>query len=136
MHELVDHTADLELRITAATLEGVFAEAGVAFFEVIAGDLAQIAPRRRQSFVIPAAAPADMLHEWLTTLHAAFEIERMLFHDFDTRVRAGRLVATARGEPFDAARHRLAHEVKGVTRHQLSAHATAHGWEATFVVDI
>jgi SHS2 domain-containing protein len=136
MHELVDHTADLEVRIVSPTLAGVFADAGNALFEIVAGDLEQIVPRRRHVFAIPPADPPDMLHEWLTALLAAFEIERMLFRDFGTRVRAGRLTATARGEPFDAARHRLAHEVKAVTRHRLTAHATAHGWEATFVVDI
>lgn len=136
MRELVDHTADLEVRIVAPTLADVLAEAGCALFEIVAGDLEQIVPRRRHVFVIASADPPDMLHEWLTALLAAFEIERMLFHDFDARVRTGRLTATARGEPFDASRHSLAHEVKAVTRHRLSAHATAHGWEATFVVDI
>ena len=136
MREFVDHTADMEVRVTAPALGSLFEEAGVALFEIIADDVSQIRPRQPRTFAIPSAAPSDMLHDWLAALHAAFEIERMLFHDFVTRIHDGGLAATARGEPFDATRHRLAHEVKAVTRHRLSVRATPDGWEATFVVDI
>lgn len=136
MRELVDHTADLEVHVAAPTLDDALAEAGAAFFEVIAGDLSQIRPRTSRTFDVPAACPLDVLHEWLAALHAAFEIDRMLFHDFAPRVRDGRLHGTATGEPYDATRHRLAHEVKAVTRHRLSLRPTPAGWEATFVVDV
>ena len=136
MHELVEHTADLEVRVVSATLDGLFAETGVALFEIIAGDLSQIHPRVTQSFTIPAATPEEMLHELLRSLHAAFEIDRMLLRDIDVRRRHGRLHAVARGEPFVAARHQLAHEIKGVTRHRFTVRSTPAGWEATFVVDV
>lgn len=136
MRELVDHTADLQVRVAAPTLEGVFTEAGAALFEIIVDDLSQVRSRSSREFRIPAGPSHDMLHDWLAALHASFEIDRLLFRDFAVRFRGGRLEATAHGEPFDATHHRLAHEVKAVTRHGLTVQATAEGWEATFVVDV
>jgi SHS2 domain-containing protein len=46
------------------------------------------------------------------------------------------LTATARGEPYDPAVHRLAHEIKAITQHELDVHQTPAGWEATLIVDI
>jgi SHS2 domain-containing protein len=136
MHEFVDHVADLEVRVAAVTLDGVFAEAGAALFEIITGDLGQIRPLATRSFQVAGGPPPDMLHDWLSTLHAAFEIDRMLLCHFHVRHTHGRLHATVDGERYDADRHLLAHEVKAVTRHLLAVQATSTGWEATFVVDV
>ena len=46
------------------------------------------------------------------------------------------LHATVHGEPYDPARHSLAHEIKAIPQHELSVLETAGGWEATLIVDI
>ena len=42
----------------------------------------------------------------------------------------------AYGEPYDPARHVLAHEVKAITYHELKVEKTADGWLAEVIVDI
>ena len=136
MHEVFEHTADLGLRVTAASLPALLAEAAEGLFEIIAGDLAQIQPRTSRTFSIAGTDPVYLLLDWLGELHAAFEIDRLLFREFDVTVDADGLRATARGEPFDHAVHTLAHEIKAITQHALAVHETPSGWEATLVVDI
>jgi SHS2 domain-containing protein len=46
------------------------------------------------------------------------------------------LSATARGEPLDAARHVLAHEVKAITYHGLKLERCGEQWLAEVIVDI
>lgn len=136
MHEVFEHTADLGLRIEAATLPALLAEAGEGLFEIITGDLAQIRTTRDERFTIPGTDPTWLLFDWIAELHAAFELRRMLFRSFTVTVDAAGLVAVASGEPYDPAVHTLAHEIKAITQHELVVSPTATGWLATFIVDI
>ena len=136
MHEFFEHTADLGLRITAASLDLLLEDAAHGLFEIIAGDVAQIRPDRVESFAVAGTDPAWLLFDWMSELHAAFELRRMLFCDFEVSVDAAGLRATARGEPYDASRHVLAHEIKAITQHGLEVSRTPAGWQATLIVDI
>ena len=119
MYEVFEHTADLGLRVTAASLEQLCADAAAGLFSVIAGDLAQIRPAVEERFEVSGADPTWLLYDWICELHAAFELRRMLFCSFDVARDATGLHATARGEPFDPAVHTLAHEIKAITQHEL-----------------
>ena len=138
MHEIFEHTADLGLRVTAPTQEGLMTDAACGLFEIIAGDLAQIRiqPDRDERFHVSGTDPTWLLFDWISELHAAFELRRMLFRSFDVTIDADGLQATAHGEPYDPARHSLAHEIKAITQHELSVVETAAGWNATLIVDI
>ena len=136
MHEVFEHTADLGLRITAASLDELLAEAGEGLFEILAGELAQIRPREERAFDVLGTDPTWLLLDWTTELLAAFTVDKMLFSEFTVTVHATGLRGTARGEPYDPAAHTLAHEIKAVTQHELDVHETPTGWEATLIVDI
>lgn len=138
MHEIFEHTADLGLRVTAPTLESLLSDAALGLFEIIAGDLAQIRPRAASAerFHVAGTDPTWLLFDWIGELHAAFELRRMLFCRFEVAVDAAGLHAVAHGEPYDPARHTLAHEIKAITQHELNVVETAGGWEATLIVDI
>lgn len=136
MHEIFDHTADLGVRIRAASLPAVFAEAGEALFAVIAGDTRQVMPRDRVAFELSGSDPGWLLLDWLGELLAAFELRRLLLAQFVVALDMHGLRAAAHGERYDPIRHVLAHEVKAVTQHGFELRQTAAGWEATFVVDI
>jgi SHS2 domain-containing protein len=138
MHEIFEHTADLGLRATAPTLERLMADTACGLFEIITGDLTQIRPRpgHTERFDVAGTDPTWLLFDWISELHAAFELRRMLFCGFDVSIDATGLHAAAHGEPYDPARHTLAHEIKAITQHELSVVETAGGWEATLIVDI
>jgi SHS2 domain-containing protein len=136
MYEVFEHTADLGLRIRAATLEALFADAARGLGAVITGDLAQIRPTSEERFVIAGTDPVWLLYDLVGEVHAAFELRRMLFCDFQVSRDATGLQVVARGEPYDPAVHTLAHEVKAITQHELDVRHDAAGWEATVIVDI
>ena len=138
MHEIFEHTADLGLRATAPTLDLLMAEAARGLFEIIAGELAQIRPRpdHAERFRVAGTDPTWLLFDWICELHAAFELRRMLFCEFEVTIDAAGLQANAHGERYDPLRHTLAHEIKAITQHELSVAETDGGWEATLIVDI
>lgn len=136
MHETFEHTADLGLRIRAATLDDLFAEAALALFEVIVEDLASVAGAQRVEVTLPADDVEYLLFDWLRTLLYQFDAEHVLFSRFQVQVGAAGLKGTAWGEPLDRARHELCHEVKAITYHGLRVEPAPDGWLAEVIVDI
>ncbi len=137
MYETFDHTADLGLRVRAADLGTLFAEAGLALQSVLVHDPAAV---QAAVGVEVRLGPDDveyLLFDWLKALLYHFDVGKLLFASFDVTVGPGGLVGVARGEPFDPARHELAHEVKAVTYHGLRVvQDEGGGWLAEVIVDI
>lgn len=136
MYEVFEHTADLGLRVRAADLDELFADAGRGLFATIVGDLRQLAPRERQQFELAGAEVDYLFFDWLNELLYVFESRRLLLVEFDVQVSQAGLRASAAGEPWDPARHRLEHEVKAITYHGLRVEQQADGWLAEVILDI
>jgi len=138
-YETFDHTADLGLRIRAADLPSLFADAACGLFATIVADLATIRCSHERTFRVtgdPEQHADDLLFDWLSELLYAFESELLLLARFEVELSGEGLIGRAFGEPFDPARHRLEHEVKAITYHGLLVERTADGWLAEVIVDI
>jgi SHS2 domain-containing protein len=136
MHELFEHTADLGLRVTAADLDTLFAEAAVCLITAMVEDPTTIRPADEVRIELAGTDREFLLFDWLRELLVRFDADHILFGRFEVKVRDDGLTATAWGEPFDPARHVLSHEVKAITYHELKAEQTADGWLAEVIVDI
>jgi SHS2 domain-containing protein len=136
MFETFDHTADLGLRIRAANLDALFAEAAQGLFSVLVEDLATVRPVQSVDVHITGDERDLLLFDWLKELLYHFDAEHLLFSKFDVQVRQDGLTATAWGEPLDRSRHVLDHEVKAITYHGLHVEPVEDGWEAEVIVDI
>jgi SHS2 domain-containing protein len=136
MFELFEHTADLGLRMRAADLNTLFAEAAEALFAALVEDPASIQPVERFDITLEGDERDYLLFDWLRALLYQFDAEHMLFGRFEVRVTDKGLEATAWGEPIDRGRHELAHEVKAITYHGLCVEPADDGWLAEVIVDI
>jgi len=136
MYETFDHTADLGLRVRAADLDTLFAEAAQALFSVIVEDPATVEPRQQVEVRLRGSDREFLLFDWLKELLYHFDSGHLLFSRFAVRVTDDELVGTAWGEPLDRDRHTLDHEVKAITYHALRVEKTADGWLVEVIVDI
>ena len=136
MHELFDHTADLGLRIRAATLNGLFAEAGECLLACMVDSPASVVARQTERIAIDGIDREYLLFDWLRELLNRSDEARMLWCQFDVAVSPNGLEATIRGEPFDPARHLLSREVKAITYHGLKIEDVDDGFLAEVIVDI
>ena len=136
MHEFFDHTADLGLRIQAADLNALFAEAGSALFAALVENLDTVAPVQRFDLTVSGSDRDYLLFDWLKELLYRFEVGHLLFCRFEVHVDANGLQGSAWGELYDRQRHELAHEVKAITYHGLRVEETPDGWLAEVIVDI
>lgn len=136
MHELFEHTADLGLRARAANLNELFAEAAACLFSAIVEEPGTVRAEMAVTVELPPEDREYLLFDWLKSLLYRFDAEHKLFCRFEVNVGEHGLTGTSWGEPFDAARHTLSHEVKAITYHGLKVEQTADGWLAEVIVDI
>jgi SHS2 domain-containing protein len=136
MHELFDHTADLGLRIRAATLDELFAEAGKCLLACLVDQPATVNAVQSERIAIDGIDREYLLFDWLRELLNRSDEARMLWCEFDVAVSPNGLEAAIRGEPFDPARHLLSREVKAITYHGLKIEVVDGGYLAEVIVDI
>jgi SHS2 domain-containing protein len=136
MHEVFEHTADLGLRIRAADLDSLFAEAGAALFETIVEDLKTVRPEKHVQVSLAGAQGDYLLFDWLKELLYHFDAEHLLLGKFEVHVTDKGLTGSAWGEPLDRSRHHLEHEVKAITYHGLRLERVGDAWLAEVIVDI
>jgi SHS2 domain-containing protein len=136
--ETFEHTADLGLRVRAADLNALFADAARGLFSIIAAGLDPARATEGVHFDLTAGALDLLLFDWLNELLFTYESRRLLFSRFDVDVHTAdnRLSAMAYGEPVDRARHALEHEVKAITYHGLKVEPAGDDWLAEIIVDI
>jgi SHS2 domain-containing protein len=136
MYETFDHTADLGLRIRAADLAALFADAGMALTACLVENPEAVRAEVPFAVKLPADELEYLLFDWLKALLYQFDAEKLLFSRFDVKVSDAGLEATAWGERLDEERHELAHEVKAITYHGLKVEREGEGWLAEVIVDI
>lgn len=136
MFTIFPHTADAGLRVEAADLETLFADAGRGLFSLIVSNLDEVEPRTTKEIAIDGDDVEYLLFDWLSELLFIFESERLLLGVFNVSVGPHGLVASAAGEPVDWGRHQMEHEIKAITYHGLVVERTEHGWAAEVIVDI
>jgi len=135
-YEIVEHTADVALRIYGRTLEDLFGVAGEALFEII-GACRQRNRTIRRTIEIEADGLEDLFHDWLSELNYLHQTRREVYFDFHVlRLNDRTLEAAVSGEPIDPERHKIDREIKAVTYHRLSVERAAEGWQAFVIFDI
>jgi SHS2 domain-containing protein len=136
MFEVFEHTADLGLRVRAATEEALFQDAARGLFSLIVSNLADVQLTETHSLRIEGTEREYLLFDWLNELLYWFESRRLVLADFQVQLTPDGLTAVCRGEPLAEDRHRLEHEVKAITYHGLKMERTGENWQAELIVDI
>jgi SHS2 domain-containing protein len=137
MYETFEHTADLGLRVRAADLDGLFADAARGLFSLMIANLDDVRTVEQVSLGVVGAELDYLLFDWLNELLFIFETQRLVLVEFHVQVAESSVQATVRGEPFDPARHHAEHEVKAITYHELKVEQQQDGgWLAEVIVDI
>ncbi len=134
--ETFEHEADVGLIVRGRDGAELFANAGLALFDLVC-ELERVEERDRY----PLAGDADnveaLLVAWLNELVYLFEGEGVVCRRFafpswgETRFRA-----EAFGEPADPERHGARDLVKAATYHGLSVARLPDGYEARVILDV
>jgi len=133
---VLEHTADVGLRIYGRTLDALFANAGLGLMS-LAIEPQKFQQEERRALAVTGADAEQLLVNWLSEILYYMDAEGWAFTRFDiTECSPTAIAAEGWGERRDPASRTRAVAVKAVTYHQLAVRETADGFEATVYFDI
>ena len=134
--ELVDHTADIGVRVWGPTAEEVFEQAALAMFSLVCDPL-DIGELEAVEVALEAESMDLLLAAWLNELLSVFEARQLVLSQFDLLELGERsLRARVSGEPLDTSRHIICGGVKAATLHELSLEQRDDGWRGFVLLDV
>ena len=137
-YQLIDHTADIGIRVIGEDLEDLLFKAGYALLDLIVGDLESLEGDQEVVLEVRGSDVETMFVNWLRELLYLFEVKRFIslkFRFLDPwdewcRVRC-------HGTFYRPGEQRLNMEIKAVTYHRLKVEEQPDGrWLAQVIFDI
>lgn len=139
---IVEHTADVGLRIWGRTPAELFESAGRGLIQLMVCDPNRVNAVEDREIVLDASDLEEGLVSWLQEVIYRFEVERFVPRDVDiTKLELPRITGRIRGERFDSSRHEARMDIKAATYHALDIRRTElpsgpERWEAVVIFDI
>ena len=138
-YELIEHTADVGIRVKAEDLKGLFKNAALAIFDIIAEKKPGSRQVRKPPAKVSVKLKADNIEElfvnWLNELLSLSATKELIFSDFKIhKLDENNLTATVIGR--DIKNYRVNTEIKAATYHELRIKESKSGWEAEIIFDV
>jgi SHS2 domain-containing protein len=133
--EEIDHTADVGIRVEAASREELFSGACRAMFELMYGPQDDPAPTRKRSVEVSGDSDTDLLWEFLSEALGWAEVDRAAYYQADVVLGDRSLRADLSGPSIDDL-ELAGPPIKAVTYHGLEVKQTESNWTATVIFDV
>jgi SHS2 domain-containing protein len=135
-YTLLDHTADLRIRITGDDPADLFKNAGLSLFDLITRP-DRLETREIIDVAVTGDDPADLMVNYLRELLYLWTGDEKLVKLIDiVDISDTAVSARVSTDHFQAGRHEILHEIKAVTYHQIEVSRRGDGWQATVVFDV
>lgn len=131
-----DHTADIGMEVTGATLPELFANAAQGLYDLLGVLDAEAAGELDDDMALRGADVEELFVSWLSELLYRFTTEGVVFPECEVTLEDDVLQAHVRGGVLSRADRRPVREIKAATYHSLEVTETEDGWEARVVFDV
>lgn len=122
IYELIDHTADLSIKVYGKDLEELLKNSSAAMMDVIC-DLNTIELKNQYSVSSSGNSEEELLVNLLQELLYMHEVKKLLFCKFEFKINDNiknrEVEGNVWGEEIDFSRHDLLNDIKGVTYSDL-----------------
>ncbi|MBU0548774.1 MAG: archease [Candidatus Omnitrophica bacterium] len=141
-YEIIDHTADLGIKVYGRDLEELFINSADAMFEVILGKQkpgALFEKKEFKKFLLHKNAQSieDVFIAWMGELLYLFYTEGLIMKKADIqRLDSEAILADVSGPIFNPESYQIKTEIKAVTYHELEVQKTDKGYQAQIIFDI
>lgn len=114
-YEILDHTADISVKIYAASLKDIFIQSSVAMMDLIC-NIDKVKPMKSFNIKVSGISNEQLLVNWLQEILYLHEVRNFLFCKFIINsIKDGVITGSAIGEKLDSSRHELMNHIKAVT---------------------
>ncbi|MFW6135013.1 MAG: archease [Elusimicrobiota bacterium] len=140
-YEIIEHTADVGLKIFGRTKQDLFQNAARGMFFLITGSntfFEQTKNRKYYKVKCEGSSLEDLLVSWLSDLLYIHNTDYVIFDDFNIKDFTEEFIqAEIRGVKIRDFPYQVELEIKAVTYHELQVFKNKKGlWEATIIFDI
>ncbi|MFH0791082.1 MAG: archease [Candidatus Omnitrophota bacterium] len=138
-YEIIEHTADIGIRVSAPDLAGVFSKAAAAMFDIIAEKKLSAVSRQLSAKKVIVKQKAGNLEEllvnWLNELLSLSAVKELIFYGFKiNKLDAKGLEAEVFAKPMK--NFKVNTEIKAATYHELKVIKVDSGWQAEVIFDV
>jgi SHS2 domain-containing protein len=135
-YELIEHTADIGIKVKGKDLNELFKNSALAMFDIISE---KKAPKSKKKIKIKIELEADDLEElivnWLNELLYLSATKELIFSDFQIKtIDNNTLKASVTGE--DIKNYRVNAEIKAATYYELKIEVLESRWQAQLIFDV
>jgi SHS2 domain-containing protein len=143
-YRILEHTADVGLRIRGRQFSDLLENAACGFFDLITDihgirheEIKKKKTPIHHIFRLKTADSGEMLLKWLRELLFIFSTRKIVFYGYEfLKYSETEIAVRALGTKFDPFRHDQKLEVKAVTYHNFELSKTKAGWMAEVIFDI
>jgi SHS2 domain-containing protein len=135
-YQLLEHTADLRLKVKGRNLRLLFSNAALAMFDIIAEEKKTgKAPSQKIKITQDAADLEELFINWLNELLSLSSAKGLIFNSFNIlKLTPNSLEAIVCGR--NISNYKVNVEVKAATYHRLELERSTSGWQAQLVFDV
>jgi len=135
-YKVLDHTADLGIRVWGISLQELFSNAASAMYEQIT-DIDRIQPSMSKKVKAQGLDRDELLKNWLSELLYYLHTKDIVFCSFkiDNLTDTG-INSIAAGGEISRDIHVLKHEIKAITFHNLKIEESNNRLETDIIFDI
>lgn len=132
--EELNHTADIMIRVRAATLNELFSETAKAMFTIMFHSCTDSG--YRETIVVDGADQEELLHNFLSDLLYISETKGIVFCQAIVTIVGTSLQAICTGEPFDPKKHSTGTEIKGISYSGLRIYKEQEDYVLDIIFDV
>ncbi|MHA2036412.1 MAG: archease [Promethearchaeota archaeon] len=139
--EFMEHTADVSVKSWGKNLEEAFSQTALSLMTTISPDLKKISLHKEKEIEIISEDKYALCFDFLSEFLYIFDVEELIFSvvSVTSIQKIGdkyKLVAIAKGEPFDREKHEIGTEVKAITYSFMNIEEKENKVEINIVFDI
>lgn len=138
-YEIIEHTADVGLRVFGSTLKELFENAARGMFEIVTGKSPQVSIKEQKTIEVKKQVEdfEELIVYWLSELLYVFNKEDMLFGDFKiSELNNNGIIGQAFGEKINPQKTTFQTEIKAVTFHNLKIEKHSKGFTCNIIFDV
>ena len=137
----MEHTADVSVRSWGRNLEEAFSQTALSLMTTITPNLKKISQLIEKKFEIESEDKYALCFDFLSEFLYIFDVEDLVFSNVTVKSiqkieEKYKLIALAKGEPFDREKHEIGTEVKAITYSFMNIEENENKVEINIVFDI
>lgn len=135
-YELIEHTADIAVRVYGGDLEELFKNSAAALFSIITESIPSFPGTIKRKISLKAEVIEDLLVSWLNELISVFYTYKFFSLNYNIKINGTSLDCECEGIDFSPYSDKIQREVKAAVYHNLKIRKDNNTYLVEIIFDV